>query len=451
MNKKEFYKSAIKLTLPIIIQNLLSATISSTDVVMLNYVGQSSISAVSLAANYTSIIFMVYYGIGTGVTMLASQYNGKGDLRAIHLVQGIALRFSVIVSVIFTLCALFIPNIMMQVFTADPELIEIGSSYLRVVSFSYLFWSITEVYMSTLKSVERITICTALNVMAFVANIILNAIFIFGLFGAPKLGAAGVALGTTISRFLVLIGCIIISARSKDVKLKLTAAFENNKLLTKDFFGMALPALLNDVSWGLAFSLYSAIIGHLGNDAVAAYSFVNIVRNFGTVLCFAVGSASGIILGNVMGEGKLDEARFEAKLLMRMTLIAAAIGSVIIFILIPFILNFADLTDTAMHYLKYMMLINTYYIWGAAVNTTLIAGVFRAGGDSKFGLICDTIDMWCYALPLGFLAAFVFKLPVMWVYVLLCTDEFVKWPWVLKNYFSGKWVKNITRDDLYET
>ena len=444
--KKEFYISAIKLTLPIIVQNLLSATISSTDVVMLNYVSQSAISAVSLAANYTSIIFMVYYGVGTGVTMLASQYNGKGDLRAIHLIQGIALRFSVIVSVIFTLAALFIPDLMMQVFTADPELIEIGSSYLKVVSLSYLFWSITEVYMATLRSVERVTICTILNVGAFLVNIILNSIFIFGLLGAPKLGAAGVALGTTLSRLFVLIGCIIISGRSKNVKLKISAVFENNKLLLSDFVHMAIPALLNDISWGLAFSLYSAIIGHLGNDAVAAYSFVNIVRNFGTVLCFAVGSASGIILGNIMGEGKLQEARFGAKLLMRMTLIAAAIGSLIIVILIPFILHFADLTDTAMHYLKYMMYINTYYIWGAAVNTTLIAGVFRAGGDSKFGLICDTIDMWGYALPLGFVAAFVLKLPVLGVYVLLCTDEFVKWPWVLKNYFSGKWVKNITRE-----
>lgn len=448
--KKEFYKNAIRLTLPIVIQNLLSATISSTDVIMLNYVNQSAISAVSLAANYTSVIFMIYYGIGTGVTMLASQYNGKGDLRAIHFVQGIALRFSIIVSLIFTLSALFIPNIMMKVFTNDPELIDIGSSYLRVVAFSYLFWSITEVYMSTLRSVERVTVCTVLNVGAFVINIILNAVFIFGLFGAPRLGAAGVALGTTLSRFCVLVGCIIISVKSKDVKLKLSAIFENNKLLLSDFFHMALPALLNDISWGLAFSLYSAIIGHLSNDAVAAYSFVNVVRNFATVSCFAVGSASGIILGNIMGEGKLDEARYGAKLLMRMTLITSAIGSIVIFILIPIIMGFADLSDTAMHYLKYMLLINTYYIWGAAVNTTLIAGVFRAGGDSKFGMICDTIDMWGYALPVGFLAAFVFKLPVMWVYFLLCTDEFVKWPWVLKNYFSGKWVKNITRDDLYE-
>ncbi len=102
-----------------------------------------------------------------------------------------------------------------------------------------------------------------------------------------------------------------------------------------------------------------------------------------------------------------------------------------------------------MHYLKYMLLINTYYVMGTAVNTTLIAGVFRAGGDTRFGLICDTVDMWCYAVPLGFIAAFALKLPVLAVYFLLCTDEFVKWPWVIKRYRSGKWLQNITRDNLF--
>lgn len=450
MDKKAFYKSAIRLTIPIVVQNLLSATISSTDVVMLNYVGQSSISAVSLAANYTSILFMFFYGLGTGVTMLSSQYNGKGDLEAVHLVQGIAMRFSVVVSALFFIAAVTIPTFMMQIFTADPELIRIGATYLRVVAFSYLCWSITEIYMASLRSVERVTICTVLNIIAFFCNILINAVFIFGFFGAPKLGAAGVALGTSLSRLIVLIGCVIVSSGSRNVKLKISYMFKKNRLLQQDFLHMALPALINDVSWGTAFSVYSAIIGHLGNDAVAAYSFVNIVRNFGTVLCFAVAGASGIILGNEMGDGKIEEAKVSAKRLMVMTLVSALMGSVIILILIPIILNFADLTEQAMKYLKYMMFINTYYIIGAAVNTTLIAGVFRAGGDSRFGMICDTIDMWCYAVPLGLLSAFVFKLPVMWVYVLLCTDEFVKWPWVLKNYFSGKWAKNITRDDLYE-
>ena len=125
-------------------------------------------------------------------------------------------------------------------------------------------------------------------------------------------------------------------------------------------------------------------------------------------------------------------------------------GGVVVLAVTPFVLKFASLNDEAMHYLKYMLLINSYYIMGSAVNTALIAGVFRAGGDTKFGLICDTVDMWVYAVPLGFFAAFVLKLPVLWVYFLLCTDEFVKWPWVISHYRKGTWAKNITREDLFE-
>ena len=136
--------------------------------------------------------------------------------------------------------------------------------------------------------------------------------------------------------------------------------------------------------------------------------------------------------------------------MLRLTVITGALGGVIVLAVTPFVLKFASLNETAMHYLKYMLLINSYYIMGSAVNTALIAGVFRAGGDTKFGLICDTVDMWVYAVPLGFFAAFVLKLPVLWVYFLLCTDEFVKWPWVLHHYRKGEWAKNITRENIFE-
>ena len=237
---------------------------------------------------------------------------------------------------------------------------------------------------------------------------------------------------------------------SRDIKLDLRYLFVRNKALFSDFVRLSLPALGNDISWSVAFSMYSVIIGHLGTDAVAANSFVIVVRNFGTILCFGMASAGGILIGNIIGENKLEEARAGAKKLMKLTVITGAIGGLIILAIMPFVLKYAALSEQAMHYLKYMLLINTYYVMGAAVNTTLIAGVFRAGGDSRFGFICDTIDMWCYAVPLGFFAAFVLKLPVMWVYFLLCTDEFVKWPWVLKRYRSGVWLKNITRDDLFD-
>ncbi len=437
----EMTKKILKLTLPIVIQNLLSAAVSSADVIMLNYVGQSSISAVSLAAQYTNILFMVYYGLGTGATMLCAQYYGKKDLQAIRVIEGIALRFSMGISALFSLLVLICPEALMKLFTNDAELIALGTVYLRVMSVTYLCWGVTEVYLSILRSIGRVQVSMMLNIL-------LNAVFIFGLFGAPKLGVPGVAIATAASRVVELAACIIVSLCSKEIRLNPMYMFISNKVLLGDFIRLSLPALANDVVWGTAFSMYSVIMGHLGNDAVAANSLVSVVRNFGTTFCFAIASGSSILLGNIIGENRMEDARVCAGKAMKLTVLSGALGGVIILCATPFVLRFADLTDTAMHYLKYMLLINSYYVMGAAVNTTLIAGVFRAGGDSRFGFICDTIDMWCYAVPLGFLAAFVFRLPVLWVYFLLCTDEFVKWPWVIRRYKSEKWLNNITRENV---
>lgn len=446
-----FRSQMYKLLIPLVIQNLLNAAVSSSDVVMLNYVSQSSISAVSLAANYAQVLGSVFYGLGTGATLLCAQYYGKKDFRAIQAVQGIALRFSMAISAVFALAAFTVPQVLMRLFTNDAELISIGAGYLRIMGITYLCWGIIEVYMSVLRSIGRVTICLALNIMTFFLNIALNAVFIFGLLGAPKLGAVGVAIATAASRVVELVGSFVVSAFSKDVKLKLSEMLRRNKVLTGDFVRLALPALGNDVSWGVAFSMYSVILGHLGNDAVAANSIVVVIRNLTTTFCFAVAGAGGILLGNVMGTGDLDKAKKYASEVMKMTVFSGAVGGVVLIAAIPLVLRFASasLSDTAMGYLRVMLWINSYYIMGAAVNTSLIAGVFRAGGDTRFGLICDSIDMWCYAVPLGFLAAFVLKLPVLWVYFLLCTDEFVKWPWVLRHYRSGAWAKNITREGLF--
>ena len=446
-----FYSQIFKLVLPIIIQNLLSAAVSSADVVMLNYVGQASISAVSLASQYASVLFMVFYGLGTGVTILCAQYYGKGDMRAIQVVEGIALRFSIPIALAFAGAALLMPETMMRLFTNDAELIELGASYLRYMSAAYLCWGITEVYLAVLRSINRVMVSMVMNILAFSLNIFLNAVWIFGLFGAPKLGAMGVALATSLSRLVELAACIVVSLLSRDVRLDPRYIFLRNRDLFSDFVRLSLPALGNDVSWSVAFSMYSVIIGHLGTDAVAANSFVVVVRNFGTILCFGMASAGGILLGNIIGENKMEEARDGAGKLMKLTVITGAIGGLIILAAMPLVLAYAreSLSEQAMYYLRNMLLINTYYVMGAAVNTTLIAGVFRAGGDSRFGFVCDTIDMWCYAVPLGFIAAFVFRLPVMWVYFLLCTDEFVKWPWVIGHYRKGTWLKNITREGLF--
>lgn len=450
VKKDDFYRQMFKLAIPIIIQNLLSAAVNSSDVIMLNYVGQSAISAVSLAANYSNILFMVYYGLGTGASLLCAQYFGKKNMQAIHAVEGIALRFSFAISALVALAAFTMPQRMLLLFTSDQELIAIGSSYIRIMGITYLCWGVTEIYLAILRSIGRVTISMTLNMLAFGLNILLNAMFIFGLFGAPKLGVTGVAIATASSRLIQLVACVIVSLLSKDVKLNPAYMFIRSKTLLNDFVHLSLPALGNDLSWSVAFSMYSVILGHLGTEAVAANSLVTVVRNVGSVFCFAIASAGTILLGRVMGQGELEKSKSYASRMLKMTVVAGAVGGVIVLAVTPFVLRFASLNDTAMHYLKYMLLINSYYIMGSAVNTALIAGVFRAGGDTKFGLICDTIDMWVYAVPLGFFAAFVLKLPVLWVYFLLCTDEFVKWPWVIRHYRKREWAKNITREDIFE-
>ena len=450
VKKDDFYRQMFKLAIPIIIQNLLSAAVNSSDVIMLNYVGQSAISAVSLAANYSNILFMVYYGLGTGASLLCAQYFGKKNMQAIHAVEGIALRFSFAISALVALAAFTMPQRMLLLFTSDQELIAIGSSYIRIMGITYLCWGVTEIYLAILRSIGRVTISMTLNMLAFGLNILLNAMFIFGLFGAPKLGVTGVAIATASSRLIQLVACVIVTLLSKDVKLNPAYMFIRSKTLLNDFIHLSLPALGNDLSWSVAFSMYSVILGHLGTEAVAANSLVTVVRNVGSVFCFAIASAGTILLGRVMGQEELEKSKSYASRMLKMTVVAGAVGGVIVLAVTPFVLRFASLNDTAMHYLKYMLLINSYYIMGSAVNTALIAGVFRAGGDTKFGLICDTIDMWVYAVPLGFFAAFVLKLPVLWVYFLLCTDEFVKWPWVIRHYRKREWAKNITREDIFE-
>ena len=437
------YKKIFIITLPIVIQNLMDSAVNMADVVMLDYVGQNAMSAVSLANYVTSVFFMFLFGLGTGVTLLGAQYWGKGDLSSVEKAEGIALRYTSIVSLTGTALCLACPEILMRIFTNDTVLIELGSTYLKIGSAAIIMWGISAVYLSTLRSIGRVTVCTVMEAVALASNVILNALFIF-VFG---MGVEGVAVATVLSRVIELLGCIIISAGSRDVKIRIRPIFEKHRLLEKDFISICIPAICNDMVWGLAFSMYTVILGHLSSDAVAANAIVNVVRNFGCVLCYGLGSATCIILGQILGAGEREKALKTARIMLKLSVAAGALGGIMIAFTRTPIVRYSNLTDAAREYLSFMLLVNVFYIMGTAVNQTIITGVFRAGGDTKFGFLCDAIDMWCWGVPIGLLAAFVFKLDVKWVYILMCTDEFVKWPWVFKHFYDGKWARNITRDN----
>ena len=445
---KEFYKNLRDVVTPMAIQNLISAAVNSADVIMLGYIGQTAIAASALAGNVAFILFMISTGLSSGLVMLGAQYWGKKDTESIKTLLGIGLRICVTVETIVALVAAFYPRILMLIFTKDPALIAEGCRYLRAVSVSYVCLAFAQMFQSAFKSIERVKIVTITSTTCLFLNIGLNAVFIFGLFGVPKMGILGVGIATSIARFIEMVICFVYAHVQKDVKFSVTCIFRRNKLLTKDFFKYSLPAVGNELVWGAAFSMYSVIMGHLGEDIVAANSVVNTVRQLGTVLCFGMAYGGAIVLGKYMGAGDMEKAERNASRLARVTILSGVLGAVLIVCLYPVLPYIAKLNETAAHYRNVILFINTYSIIGASINTVLICGIFRAGGDSKFGFVADSINMWCVSVPLGLLAAFVFKLPPLWVYFILYLDEFEKMPFVIHHYFKKGWLRNITRDDL---
>jgi len=447
LEKRAFYRMVFFLVLPIALQNLINTAVSSADVIMLNYVGQEALAAVSLATQVTFVLNLFYFGISSGSAVLTAQYWGKKDYRTIERIMGIAFRIALIVSAVFTLAAFTIPEILMKIFTGDAALIKEGIVYLRVVGLSFLFMGISVNYLNIMRSMERVVLSTVTYLVSFLINVLLNAILIFGLFGAPKLGVMGVAIATTSARFVEMLICLLDMGRSKTVRFRLKHMFEKNAELTKDFFKYSLPAMANEIMWGTGFSMYTVIMGHLSSDAIAANSIVQVVRNLASVIGFGMANGAAVVIGKAIGEGSTEKAKIYAKRLMKVTLMSGIIGGLLMIALRPVIMNFAgDLTPTAHSYLSTMLWINVYYVVAMVMNTLLIVGLFRAGGDTKYGFYCDTIALWLVFIPLGALCGYVFKLPVMWVYLIICLDEAGKLPFNLYHYYKTNWARNITRD-----
>lgn len=448
--KISFYKYTARITGPIALQNLMDAAVGSADVIMLSFVSQTALAASSLAGQVMFVLQMLLFGISSGASVLSAQYWGKGDRRAVERVMGLSLRVTLIISALFTLAAAVVPGLIMRIFTSDAALIAAGADYLRAVSAAYVLGGFATVYLSVMRSVERVRVSAALHCSAVFMNVLLNACFIFGIGPFPKLGIVGVALATSVTRFLEVIACLIDSRLCRVVRLKASDLLARGGQLMRDFVRFSVPAAANDIIWGLAFSVYSIILGHLSSDIVAANSVASVVRNLGTVVCFGVSSSAAIILGKTMGYNRLKEARVYGRRFVWLSVFTALVGGALILLSRPLVMRFmhyyVTVTDTVRDELSIMLLINSYYVLGQSVNTMLICGIFRAGGDVRFGLYMDIIAMWCYAVPVGLLCAFVLKLPEMWVYFVLCLDEFVKMPVIIVHYKKLGWLKNITRD-----
>ena len=444
---KSLFKQLSGIVAPIAFQYLMSSLVTASDAFMLGFLDQDSLSASSLAGQI-SFVFSLFYGAFVfGLTVLAAQYWGKGDKKTAEEVLAITMRYSLFVGLIFTFATALIPKQIMMIFTSDSTLINAGAKYLRVVSLSYVLTGFTQAYFGMMKVCGRAKLSSLIGSLSVVINIILNALLIFGIGFFPKMSIEGAALATVLARIFeaVMVIAAVLRKLCPSLKIKLMLKSEN-KELHKDYWRYTVPLLINQLGWGGGVTMYSVIMGHLGSDAVAANSIASIVRSMIASLCWGVASGVGIIIGGMLGRNELDEAKKAGGRFVRLSLWIGAVSGLVILALTPIVLRFIELAPQAQYYLKFMMIMAAYYIIGNSLNSTIITGIFPSGGDTKFGMCCDVITLWCVVVPLGMIGAFVLELPVLAVAFILTLDEFVKIPAVYKHYMKYKWVKNITKE-----
>ncbi|MGC4019423.1 MAG: MATE family efflux transporter [Muricomes sp.] len=447
INWRKFYRDVLALVIPMALQNLINVGVNAADVIMLGKVNETALSGAALANQVQFVMVLFLFGLTSGATVLTAQYWGKGDRVTIEKILGMGIKTSLFITATFTLAALLIPGLLMQIFTSDPAVIAEGIKFLRIVAFSYIFMGITQVYLYIMRSVERVVVATVVYMASLVCNVVLNSIFIFGLLGFPAMGIRGAAIGTLTARILELVLVLGYSRFfNKDIKFRFKYFLRTEKVLVKDFLYYALPVMLNEVMWGMGVAANTAILGHLGSPVVAANSVAQVARQLATVVAFGLSSATAIYLGKTIGEKKLEHAKAYAHHFLLLSVIMGSIGAVLILAFSPIATSALSLTVAAKQNLRFMFFVMAYFVIAQSFNTTMIVGVFRSGGDTRFGLIMDVATMWGGSILIGFIAAFVLKLSVPVVYIILMGDEIIKIPITWFRYRSYKWLKNVTRE-----
>lgn len=445
INKKEFYKNLTRLALPISLQSLMLASVAAGDALMLGKIAQNEMTAVSLATQIQFVQNMFLTAITGAGAILGAQYWGKGDRHTLEDIFNIMLRFCGILSVLFFLACELIPELLMHIFTPDAPLIAIGSSYLRIAGWSYLLTGISQCYLAMMKVSDHVKPGALISSCAVLLNLVFNAIFIYGLLGAPRMQAKGAALATTLSRMIELALCIAISSKKSYIRPALSRFFKLPKLLKSDFIRQCLPLMGGCLCWGVGFTSYTAILGHMGSDAAAANSVSAVVRDLICCMCNGIGSAAGIIVGNELGAGHLDKGRAYGIKLRNLSYAIGFLSTALVLAVTPLIVRMVILTEQAQRYLTGMMVIMAFYMIGRCVNTVTINGVLDGGGDTLFDMYSLIVCMWLIAIPLALIGAFVLYWPPLAVYACTCLDEVGKIPWVMYRFQKYKWVQDLTR------
>lgn len=452
-----FYKKVFALALPIALQSLITIGVNMLDNIMVGSLGDTALSATSLANSFISVFQIFCMGLGMGASVLVSRYWGMklsadneatslDASRALKQTVCLMLRLNVTLAAFFALATLVMPGIIMRTYTDKEHIVAMGVSYFQYSVLTYFFVGISLVVTIVLRSVGQVLYPLVVSIVAFLVNLSANYILIFGKFGAPKLGVAGAALGTLIARIvectLIMVYLLVFDTK---ICFRVKDFFMNTKSLLREYIRISIPVLISDGILAIGTNSVAMVIGHLDEAFITANSITSVTQQLSTVVISGVSQAGAIVTGITLGEGDRDRTMRQGYQFFRLGLLLGGLSAAFIYLFSDAIIGiYKNITPEAMETAKSLMLAICVIIVFQGTNSIMTKGVLRGGGDTKILMLADNIFLWVLAIPLGILAGFYLKLPAFWIYVLLKSDQIFKTVWSFLRLRSGKWIKKIS-------
>jgi putative MATE family efflux protein len=445
--EEKLSKKLIRVALPIAAQSLIAASLSLVDNLMVGHLGEEALASVGLSTQFMFVYWMLLFGFSGGAITYMSQFFGKGDISSIRRVAGITATVSFAIGLVFFCVSFFAPERVIGIFTDIPVVIEMGTPFVRLSAFVFPVQAIVVPLTAALKATQQTSLPLKISVVVFSVNTLLCILLINGFFGFPKMGIMGAATATLVSRFIeVILYLIVVFARKNLIAGPLREFFTWTKDLFRRVLANSIPTMSNEALWAIGISLYNAAFGRIGVTEFAAVQAGNTIFNIFSLVCFAIGDGMLILCGEKLGRGETEEAYTMGRRILKFAVLFGAVCGAILIFTAQFIVKLFEFTDQGAHYATLILVVYGITLFVKIHNATILVGALRAGGDTRVGMIIDLGTVWCIGVPLAFLGALVFQVPVYWVVALVQLEEIVKFFIMHKRFVSRKWLRDLVED-----
>jgi putative MATE family efflux protein len=443
---REYFASVWRIGFPIFIQQLAFAGLNMLGVLFIGQKGETAVAAVGLAGQVAFLLNLVHFGVISGAAMFTAQFWGRGDIANLRRVLGLCLALAVSVSLIFLALAQFVPEGILRIYSKDEAVIALGAGYIRTFSWTFLFFAVTFSYAMVMRSTGNVKLPTAVSVSALAFSTFLSYSLLFGRFGFPELGVNGVAVAAVIARGLE---CVILLTVVYSLKSPVAGSLKELFNFDLPFVGRVIrpmfPVILNELFWSLGITAYYAIYGNMGTESIAAMNIVNSIEQVAFTFFIALSNATSVHVGNRIGAEREDDAYSFAGRSLGLGVAGGILVGILLQVVKTPILSLYNVSPDVIQNASALLIVSGVFLAVRINNMTIVVGILRAGGDTKYSMFLDGFIIWIVGVPLAALGAFVFELPVYFVYLCAMAEEVTKWILGIRRYRSRRWIHNLTK------